>query len=103
MQQLTAQVVAEQMGIGVRHLRREQRDALETLAYRLWNQFNVGSGLQAEQRGKDRRADEPGGLDPVQAEDSSIRITPGFHVVGGGLRGAWRDELNRREVGRVSS
>lgn len=40
-QQRTAQMVADQLGVTVRHLRREQRAALEALAYRLWEQFEL--------------------------------------------------------------
>ncbi|MCL6430822.1 MAG: response regulator [Anaerolineae bacterium] len=40
-QQHTVQMVADQLGVTMRHLRREQRAALETLAYRLWQQFDL--------------------------------------------------------------
>lgn len=46
-QQHTVQMVADQLGVTVRHLRREQRAALEALAYRLWQQFDL-----------DRKADD---------------------------------------------
>ncbi len=42
-QQHTVQMVADQLGVTVRHLRREQRAALEALAYRLWQQFDLDS------------------------------------------------------------
>lgn len=41
-QQCSPQDVADQLGIGVRHLRREQRAALEALADYLWRQFDLG-------------------------------------------------------------
>jgi len=41
-QQFSPQEVAEQLGIGVRHLRREQSAALEALADYLWRQFDLG-------------------------------------------------------------
>jgi len=52
-QQFSQQEVADQLGVSVRHLRREQRVALEALAYRLWEQFNLrdkireGTGVAA--------------------------------------------------------
>jgi CheY-like chemotaxis protein len=44
-QQFSQQEVANQLGMSVRHLRREQRAALETLAYRLWEQFDLETRL----------------------------------------------------------
>jgi CheY-like chemotaxis protein len=40
-QQFSQQEVADQLGISARQLRREQKAALETLAGRLWKQFNL--------------------------------------------------------------
>ena len=40
-QQFTQREVAEQMGLSVRHLRREQEAALEVLSTQLWNQFEL--------------------------------------------------------------
>lgn len=40
-QRLSQQVVADQLGISTRQLRREQRTALEVLADRLWTQFDL--------------------------------------------------------------
>jgi CheY-like chemotaxis protein len=44
-QQFSQQEVANQLGMSVRHLRREQRAALEGLAYRLWEQFHLEAKL----------------------------------------------------------
>jgi len=44
-QQFSPQEVADQLGIGARHLRREQRAALEVLAYQLWRQFDLEAKL----------------------------------------------------------
>jgi CheY-like chemotaxis protein len=44
-QQFSQQEVANQLGMSVRHLRREQRSALEALAYRLWEQFHLAAKL----------------------------------------------------------
>lgn len=44
-QQFSQQEVANQLGVSVRHLRREQRAALEALAYRLWEQFGLEDKL----------------------------------------------------------
>jgi CheY-like chemotaxis protein len=51
-QQLSQQEVADQLGIGVRHERRERDVALETLAYHLWNQYDL-----EERRHEPMRAD----------------------------------------------
>ena len=55
-QQHTVRMVADQLGVTVRHLRREQRAALDALAYRLWRQFNleakVGGELEAGSSGQ---------------------------------------------------
>lgn len=40
-QQFSQQEVADQLGLSVRHLRREQRTALEALALRLWEGFHL--------------------------------------------------------------
>jgi CheY-like chemotaxis protein/AraC-like DNA-binding protein len=45
-QQFSQQEVANQLGMSVRHLRREQRVALEALAYRLWEQFDLETRLR---------------------------------------------------------
>ena len=47
-QRLSQQVVADQLGISTRQLRREQRAALEVLADRLWTQFDLGRKPQAQ-------------------------------------------------------
>jgi CheY-like chemotaxis protein len=44
-QELNVAVVAEQLGVSVRHLRREQNAALDALSYRLWEQFDLEKGL----------------------------------------------------------
>jgi CheY-like chemotaxis protein len=45
-QQLSQQVVADQLGMSARQLRREQRAALEILADRLWEQFDLETRLR---------------------------------------------------------
>jgi CheY-like chemotaxis protein len=47
-QELSAPVVANQLGLSVRHLRREQRAALEALAHRLWEQFDLEETAQKD-------------------------------------------------------
>jgi hypothetical protein len=42
-QQLDQRIVADQLALNVRHLRREQRAALEVLADRLWKQFDLNT------------------------------------------------------------
>jgi CheY-like chemotaxis protein len=47
-QQFSQQEVANQLGMSARHLRREQRVALEALAYRLWEQFRLEEKLDQD-------------------------------------------------------
>jgi len=47
-QRFSQQEVADQLGVSVRHLRREQRAALEALAYRLWEQFDLEANLRED-------------------------------------------------------
>jgi CheY-like chemotaxis protein len=42
-EQYDQEEVAHQLGMSVRQLRREQKAALETLSYKLWDQFNIGA------------------------------------------------------------
>lgn len=42
-QQFNQEEVANQLGLSVRHLRREQNTAIYDLAARLWNQYHLGS------------------------------------------------------------
>jgi len=44
-EQYEQEEVAHQLGMSVRQLRREQKAALETLSYKLWDQFNVAAWL----------------------------------------------------------
>jgi len=46
-QQLSGAVVAEQLGVSLRHLRREQHAAIEALAYQLWEHYAVGDQIDA--------------------------------------------------------
>jgi CheY-like chemotaxis protein len=50
-QQLDQRIVADQLGLSVRHLRREQRAALEILADRLWEQLNAPDETERELQG----------------------------------------------------
>lgn len=60
-QQFSQQEVADQLGMSVRHLRREQRVALETLTYHLWEQY-----------GLEKRLDEAAEATAQVAEPDSI-------------------------------
>ena len=51
-QQLSQQVVADQLGISTRQLRREQRAALEALADQLWDQFELETRLGEDMGGE---------------------------------------------------
>jgi len=76
-QQLSQQEVADQLGIGVRHERRERSVALETLAYHLWAQY----GLEEKVRrlAEAHEADEPtsGDASPeINAELAWLKNAP---------------------------
>jgi CheY-like chemotaxis protein len=47
-EQFAQEAVAEQMGLSSRQVRREQRAALEAMAYHLWNRFGLGALGPAE-------------------------------------------------------
>lgn len=49
-QQFSQQEVADQLGISARQLRREQTAALETLAFQLWEQFDLETKLREDAR-----------------------------------------------------
>lgn len=66
-QQCGQKEVADQLGISVRHLRREQRDALEVLAQRLYEQFDLESQLVGGQ-------EEEGGSIQAQAGDGTSAV-----------------------------
>lgn len=58
-QQFSQQEVANQLGLSVRHLRREQAAALEALAFVLWEQFDLEE-RQGDEEGEDEEeTDEP--------------------------------------------
>jgi CheY-like chemotaxis protein len=56
-QQLNQQVVADQLCISARQLRREQHRALEVLADRLWQKYNLDAGLVLEDKKKSTDSD----------------------------------------------
>jgi len=64
-QQFSQQEVANQLGMSVRHLRREQRAALETLAYHLWEQFDLEK-IHDEEAEAAAQIAEPG---PIAGDD----------------------------------
>ena len=62
-QELSVPAVANQLGVSMRHLRREQRAALEALAFRLWEQFDLGAqaGEESGAGPEERSSERPGG------------------------------------------
>jgi CheY-like chemotaxis protein len=70
-QQFSQQEVANQLGMSVRHLRREQRTALEALAYHLWEQFD----LEARVR------EFAGGGGATQVPETSATVSPTVETV----------------------
>ncbi len=61
-QQFSQQEVANQLGVSVRHLRREQRAALEALAWHLWEQFRLEGRVESA----------PGAMISTSAVDSEL-------------------------------
>jgi CheY-like chemotaxis protein len=75
-QQLGQADIADQLGISPRQLRREQRDALEVLATRVWKQHDLGAQQASEDQPESGRIITPE-LDPsVQQELSWLKGTP---------------------------
>jgi len=69
-QQHTVDMVADQLGVTIRHLRREQRAALEALAYRLQQQFGVRERVAAEPKA------QPPSANVVSTELAWLRVAP---------------------------
>lgn len=57
-QQLSQQAVADQLGFNVRHLRRKQRAAIETLAWRLWQRYDLTDAAALADTGNETPAQE---------------------------------------------
>ena len=66
-QQYTARTVADQLGVTVRHLRREQGRALQALAYHLWQQYGLEGQVCADEG--DSRPSEAVGSGTMLDED----------------------------------
>ncbi len=73
-QQLNQRQVARQLGVSVRHLRRKEHAAVQVLAARLWNQFDLDTKLHDEGK-KLRRPDEVEGP-RIDDELAWLRETP---------------------------
>jgi CheY-like chemotaxis protein len=52
-QQLSGPVVSEQLGVSLRHLRREQHAAIEALAYHLWESHRIGERIDEDPAGRE--------------------------------------------------
>ncbi len=79
-EQLSAEEVADQLGIGTRHLRRWQNTAQEALADLLWQQFNLSDQLSGQSAARDGAALAqalPGSLDQ---ELAWLTSTPGDSI-----------------------
>ena len=68
-QQFSQQEVADQLGLSVRHLRREQEAALEMLATHLWTHFELGARLEAEASTGEISPPASWGLSPTVNEE----------------------------------
>lgn len=73
-QQLNQRQVARQLGVSVRHLRRKEHAALQVLAGRLWNQFNLDNKLRDEGKELGRPAEVEGPR--IDDELAWLRETP---------------------------
>jgi CheY-like chemotaxis protein len=70
--QMTQEQVAKQLGMSVRHLRRKEHAALEVLAARLWEQFD----LDTEMRGTEEGRSQGGIARTVSEELAWLRDAP---------------------------
>lgn len=76
-QQFTQRDVADQMGLSVRHLRRQQELALEALASRLWAQFELEARSKERERTGEISASAPSEVSPsVDEELAWLRNPP---------------------------
>jgi len=74
-QDFSPQEVADQLGISLRQLRREQRAALEAITYRLWEQFDFDTQVDASS--EERRALRTPRVRPALREELSwLKNTP---------------------------
>jgi CheY-like chemotaxis protein/signal transduction histidine kinase len=72
-QQFNQQEVADQLGLSVRHLRREQQIALEELACRLREQFDLTDKLDATENKEAAAATEPvEAIGPAAVADTAV-------------------------------
>ena len=75
-QQLSQQEVADQLGISVRHERRERSTALETLAYHLWAQYSLEEKVHHLARADAADDQTPAGASDLNAELAWLRNAP---------------------------
>jgi len=84
-QQFSQQEVASQLGMSVRHLRREQHAALEALAYHLWDQFQLEAKVHTDTADVDRASADvdrastdimPAGMQRIQTSGQSADRAP---------------------------
>ena len=68
-QRLSQQVVADQLGISTRQLRREQRAALEVLADLLWAQFDLGQKSHEDAGAREHTAAQATVTSPTTNEE----------------------------------
>jgi CheY-like chemotaxis protein len=73
-QQLDQRIVADQLGLSVRHIRREQRVALELLADRLWDRIDLAGPQERVDTGTPGRVAAAGSL--VSEELAWLRDLP---------------------------
>jgi CheY-like chemotaxis protein len=66
-QQLSQREVADQLGVSVRHLRRKQHVALQALAERLWEEFDIQAKLDGGQGGES--AQDAAGKSPSVSQE----------------------------------
>jgi len=82
-EQFSQQEVADQLGVSVRQLRRQQNIAVEALASYLWDHLDLSSRSSEEDSSND--------LDPVQASSSSASITLSDEL-------SWLDDIGSDSV-----
>jgi CheY-like chemotaxis protein len=74
--------VAEQLGISIRQVRREQHDALEALTHQLWEQFDVGSTDHGSGKDEDGARQSEEAMDSAADENLAwLKDAPPEHPV----------------------
>jgi CheY-like chemotaxis protein len=96
-QELTQEETAQRLGITARHLRREQQQAVNALAQRLWNEGRVAVGAENGDARDKKPLPAAGGTPAVQSKQSGQGVQPQDNSQVHVTADAWRMQV-REEV-----